>query len=98
MVRALYLRGRVARSGPALTAYARGADIRTDRRHRRLAHDLATGDHRRVAQLGLPLLLDAGCDADARGLPHRRLPTRGAALAPMAVAGRGRRSEDAADH
>ena len=46
--------------------------------------------HRRHAQLGLPLLLGARRDADARSVAHRRLPARGAALARVAPARRGR--------
>ena len=45
-----------------------------------------------IAQLGLPLLLGARRHAHARGVSHRRLPARGAAVARVAAARRGRRS------
>ena len=66
--------------------------LRADRRHRRRAHHLAARDDRREPQLGLPLLLGARRDADARGAPDRRLPRRGTALARVAPARGGRRS------
>ena len=45
--------------GQALGARAQAADPRRDRRHHRRADDLAARDHRRGAQLGLPLRLAA---------------------------------------
>ena len=47
-----------------------------DRRHRRRAHDLAARDARRLAQLGLPLLLGPRRDAHARGAPRSAATTR----------------------
>src|SRR5271166_4850613 len=40
------LRGALAGPGPPFRPGAAGAHVRTDRRHRRRAHDLAAGDHR----------------------------------------------------
>ena len=44
--------------GPVVD-HAQGADLRADRRDRRGRHDVATGEPRWVAQLGLPVLLAA---------------------------------------
>ena len=59
VVRAVHLRGRVARRRAAIADHAQGADLRADRRHRRRADDVAAGTDRRRAQLGLSLLLAA---------------------------------------
>ena len=83
--------GRVARRPAALAHGPEGADVRTDRRHRRGADDVAPGADRRRAQLGLPLLLAARRDADAARAAPRRLRRRGARVATLAAArGRGR--------
>ena len=98
VVGALRVRGRVARAGVAFAAHARGADLRTDRRHRRRADHVAAGDARRLAQLGLPLLLGARRDAHARGVAHRRLPaTKRCAGASGCCARRPAIPNDAAD-
>ena len=55
-------------------------------------------EHRRRAQLGLPLLLDPRRDADALRAAHLRLPGGGARLARMDAARRRRASLAAADH
>ena len=54
--------------------------------------------HRRRAQLGLPLLLAARRDADAARDAERRLPRRGDGVAPVAAARRRRRSRRRPDH
>ena len=90
LVGALRVLGRVARAGAAFAAHAGSAHVRADGRHRRRADHVVAGDDRRIAQLGLSLLLGARRDAHARGAAHRRLPERGAALARVAPA-RGRR-------
>ncbi len=53
----------VARGGGAFAHYPERADLRADRRNRRRGHDFAAGGNRRRAQLGLPFLLAARCDA-----------------------------------
>ena len=52
-----------------------------DGRHRGGPHDVAAGGHRGRSQLGLPLLLAAGRDADASRVRPRRLPRRSAPVA-----------------
>ena len=54
---------------------------RADGRHRRGADDVAAGEARRLAQLGLPLLLDPRLGADALRAPERGLSRRGRELA-----------------
>jgi hypothetical protein len=49
----------------SLVDHVEGADLRAARRHHCRAVDLAAGVGGRVAQLGLPFLLAAGCYADA---------------------------------
>ena len=65
----------LARADPALGAGDQGPHLHAHRRDRRGAHDLAAGDARRRAQLGLPLHLDARLDLHAAGaaLPQPRL-------------------------
>ena len=57
----------LARPDPALRAGDQGPHLHADRRDRRRAHDLAPGDARRRAQLGLPLHVDARHDLHAAG-------------------------------
>ena len=83
---------------PAQPDHAQGAHVRADRRHRRRADDLAAGADRRRAQLGLPLLLGARRDAHAPVAPARRLHGRGARVARLAAARRGRLTGGDADH
>src|SRR6266487_1369327 len=68
------LRGPVARPGPPLRPGAAGAHLPADRRHRGRAHHLAAGDHRRRAQLGLPLHLGPRCQLDHGGTVGGGLP------------------------
>ena len=57
----------LARPDPALGARDQGPDLHADRRDGRGADDVAAGDARRRAQLGLPLHLDARHDVHAAG-------------------------------
>ena len=52
---------------PTLGAGDQGADVHADRRDRGRADDVAAGDARRRAQLGLPLQLDARLDVHPAG-------------------------------
>ena len=52
---------------PALGPRHQGAHLHADRRHRRRPDDLAAGDARWGAQLGLPVHLDEGLDLHAPG-------------------------------
>ena len=72
--------------------------FRTERRHRRCGHDLASGADRRLAQLGLSLLLGPRCHADAVGPYGGRLLRRGARLARLAHPCGGGKPEPVADH
>ena len=68
------------RAHPPQHSGAQGPDLPADRRHRRRSDDLAAGDGRRRAQLGLPLRLDPRREPDARRALHRRLRRRGRGL------------------
>ena len=65
---------------PLLLARAQGPDLPPDRRDRRRSDDVAAGDGRRRAQLGLPLLVDPRLEPHARGALHRHVPRRGREL------------------
>ncbi len=52
LVGALSVLGRVARAGAAFAAHTGGADVRTDRRHRRRAHYFVAGDRSAVRATG----------------------------------------------
>src|SRR5918992_1064739 len=75
--RARHLRGPAPRSRPHELARAKGPDLQADRGDRRRADDLAPGDRRRRAQLGLPILVDPRLEPDDRGALHRVVPGRG---------------------
>jgi GH15 family glucan-1,4-alpha-glucosidase len=66
-------RGRLSRRGAHLADRAQGHDVGDDRRDCRRADDLASGGHRRGAQLGLPILLAPRLGARARRAPRDRL-------------------------
>ena len=88
----------LARADPALGAGDQGPHLHADRRDGGGADDLAAGDARRRAQLGLPLHVAARLDLHAAGaaLPQPRLGGRGVHAVrrrPRAQRGRG-----AADH
>src|SRR5215472_13199784 len=88
----------MVRSGAALADNPKGADTSGNRRHRRRRHDLIAGTARRSAQLGLPVLLAAGRDADLVRADELGVLRRGGGLARLAAA-RGRGSTvAAADH
>src|SRR5207237_939769 len=61
--------GRHAPSDPTLGSREQGPHLHADRRDGRRAHDFASGDTGRRAQLGLPLHLDARLDVHAPGAP-----------------------------
>ena len=71
------LRRSVARSGPPQRQGPPGADVRTHRRHRGRGDHVAAGVGRRGPQLGLPLLVGAGCQLHSRRPLGGRLPGRG---------------------
>ena len=64
----------------AFGADAAGPDLRADRRDHRRLHDLAAGDTRRRAQLGLSLLMDPGFDLRAVGALQPRVHVGGQRL------------------
>ena len=70
----------VAHLPPAQRADAEGPILRADRRDGRRRHDLAAGDARRRAQLGLPLHLGARRDVHAVGPLHAGLRLGGQRL------------------
>ncbi len=87
----------LARPDPALGAGDQGPHLHAHRRHRRGAHDLAAGDARRRAQLGLPLHVAARLDLHAAGaaLLEPRLGGRGVhAVRRRPRAQQGRRPAD----
>ncbi len=81
----------LARRAAALGADAEGADVRADRRDGRGADDLAPGDARRRAQLGLSLHLDPRRDLRALGPARARPRRRGQGLHGIRRAGDRRR-------
>ena len=98
LVGALRRRGEWSEVVAALADHSQGADLRADRRHRCGADDLAAGAARRLAQLGLPLLLAPRRDLHPPGPAQRRLLDGGVPLARLVAAGRGRQPEPDADH
>ena len=68
----------VPRPDPTLGAHDQGPHVHADRSNGGRAHDLAAGDSRRRAELGLPLHLDPRHDVHAPGaaLPQPRLGGR----------------------
>ncbi len=98
LVRELHLRWALARRGQAITDHVEGSHLRADRRHRRCADDLAAGEHRWRAQLGLSVLLAARRDVYAVRAVARRLSRRGAGVAGVAAARGRRQAPGSADH
>ena len=96
--RRLRLRRRLGGAGSQLDPHAQGPHLRADRRDRRGADHLAAGVDRRRAELGLPVLLAAGRDADARRAHRRGLSRGGPGVAQLALPGRRRRSGRPPDH
>ena len=92
-----HLRGTASRARASERSRAEGAHLPADRRDRRSADDLAAGDGRRRAELGLPLLLDPRRQPDARGAVHRQLQRRGRGVR-LVHDELGRRRRVAADH
>ena len=91
-------RGAVARRGRAFLHHLESAHVRADRRHCRVADDVAAGGDRRRAQLGLSLLLAARFHVRAVRADERRLQGGSARVARLAAARGGGRSVEAADH
>ena len=98
MVQPLHLRGRVPRPRDALADHAEGADLCSDRRHRRGTYDLAAGKARRRQKLGLSLLLAARRHLHAARADEFGLYRGSVRLAPVAVAGGGGCARQHADH
>ena len=71
--RQVHLPRRGPRGGGTIADHPQGTHLRANGRHRCRADNLAPRATRRRAQLGLPLLLVAGCDADASRAHQRRL-------------------------
>ncbi len=82
--------GRVVGRGAALAADAEGADPLGDRRRRRRSDDIAAREPRRIAQLGLPLLLAARRRLHALRPDGIGLSRRGRRMARLAAARRRR--------
>src|SRR5205823_14430765 len=76
LVRPMQSARAVARRDHTLADHAQNADLSADRLHRRGRDDVVTGMDRRCAQLGLPLLLDSGCDVHALRAVEDRKSTR----------------------
>ena len=89
---------RLPRRGAPVAAGAQGADLWADRRHRGRADHVTAGAAGRRPQLGLPLLLAAGHDADPAGDARDRPPRRGRAVEALAAARGGGRSGGRPDH
>ncbi len=85
-------------SGQTFAHHVEGVDLRPDRRDRRRRHDVASRAPRRREELGLSLLLAAGCHLHAPGLHESRLLRRGAGMARLAHSGGRRQPEPGPDH
>ncbi len=96
--RPLRVRRQVARRRPPLPDRSQGADVRADRWNRGRGDDVAPGETRRRAQLGLPVLLAARRHPHAARLPQRRVSRRGARMASLAPPRRRGRRVRAPDH
>src|SRR3954467_6335254 len=95
--RARRLRRAAPRPRAPLRPRAQGPDVPPDRRGRRRPHDIAAGDGRRRAQLGLSLLVDPRLEPHPRGPLHRRMHRRGGGVRLVHDECRGRRRV-VADH
>ena len=97
---ATYQAGRreVVRCGAAFAADAKGAVSLGDRRNCRRRHDVAPRAARRLAQLGLPLLLAARRHLYVVRTDGGRFPRGSKGLAQLAAARRRGQSRSAADH
>ena len=88
----------LARPGAALRARDQGPHLHADRCDRRRADDVAPGDARRRAELGLPLHVDAGHDLHAAGAPLAEPRLGGRRVHAVRRGPRGQRGRRAADH
>src|SRR6516165_2266359 len=86
------------RRGETFTDHTEGSDLCADRRDRSRPHDLAPRALGRSAELGLPLLLAAGCHVHALGADASRLLRRGAGVARLASEGDRRQPAANPDH
>src|SRR5207237_8429196 len=77
---------RVVGGGAVLVDYLEGPRPSRNRRYCRGSDHFVARAARRPAQLGLPVLLAAGCDVDALRTVELRLPGRGRRLARLAAA------------
>src|SRR5262249_5700462 len=85
-------------SGQTLAHHAEGVDLCPDRRNRRRSHHVTSRAPRRREELGLSLLLAAGCRLHASGTDEPRLLRRGAGMARLAYSGIRRQPEPSSDH
>src|SRR5205823_6623000 len=83
---------------PPVTPGVEGTYLRTYRRHRRRADNLAARVDRQRAQLGLSLLLAARRDSHPARDAERRLPRRSRPMARLAATRRGGGSRRPPDH
>ena len=88
----------LARPGAALRARDQGPHLHADGRDRRRADDVAPGDARRRAELGLPVHVDAGHDLHAAGAPLAQPRLGGRRVHAVRRGPRGQRGRRAADH
>src|SRR5262249_845322 len=86
------------RVGKTFTHYIEGFDLRANGRDRRCCHDLASRAPGRREELGLPILLAAGCHLHALGVYAPRILRRSAGLARLAHSGCRRQPEPSPDH
>src|SRR5580704_2935840 len=90
MERPMSRRWTLDRISETFTDHIESFDLCPDRRDRGRRHDFAPGALGRGAELGLPLLLAAGCHVHALGVDASRLLRGSAGMARLAGAG-GRR-------
>src|SRR6185312_8952023 len=82
----MYVRGTVARGGGALADRLERTDLSANRGDPRRSHQLFAGDPRRLAQLGLSILLVARCNFHALVLSPLWLHGGSCGMAGLAAA------------
>src|SRR5262249_24746161 len=85
-------------NGQTLAHHAEGVDLCPDRGSRRRCHHVTSRAPRRREELGLSLLLAAGCHLHAPGTDEPRLLRRGAGMARLAYSGSRQQPEPGPDH
>src|SRR5215469_8374227 len=98
MERSVSRRRSLDRNGQTITHHIEGFNLRANRRDLSRSHDLASRAPRRRKELGLPLLLAAGCHLHTLGLDASGILRRSPGMARLAYSCGRRQSAPGADH